>query len=51
MIQRDWYDIRAYALDAQGACMHCGTRLAGRYAKFDKPFGRRRIPVRLEAHA
>ena len=51
VIQRDWYDIRAYALDAQGACTHCGTRLAGRYAKFDKPFGRRRIPVRLEATA
>jgi len=51
VIQRDWYDIRAYQLDAQGACAHCGTRLAGRYAKFNKPFGRRRIPVRLEAHA
>ncbi len=50
VIQRDWYEIRAYALDAQGGCTHCGTRLAGRYAKFDKPFGRRRIPVRLEAH-
>jgi len=50
-IQRDWYDIRAYRLDAQGACEHCGTRLAGRYANFGKPFGRRRIPVRLEAHA
>ncbi|KPK06228.1 MAG: pyruvate formate lyase-activating protein [Betaproteobacteria bacterium SG8_39] len=49
VIQRDWYDIRAYQLDAQGACAHCGSRLAGRYAKFDKPFGRRRIPVRLEA--
>jgi pyruvate formate lyase activating enzyme len=51
VIQRDWYDIRAYQLDAQGACAHCGTRVAGRYARFDKPFGRRRIPVRLEAHA
>ncbi len=51
VIQRDWYEIRAYALDAQGGCTHCGARLAGRYAKFDKPFGRRRIPVRLEAHA
>jgi pyruvate formate lyase activating enzyme len=51
VIQRDWYDIRAYRLDAQGACTHCGTRLAGRYAEFDKPFGRRRIPVRLEAPA
>jgi len=49
VIQRDWYDIRAYHLDAKGACAHCGTQLAGRYAKFAKPFGRQRIPVRLEA--
>jgi pyruvate formate lyase activating enzyme len=51
VIRRDWYDIRAYHLDATGACAHCGTRLAGRYEKFDRPFGRQRIPVRLEAPA
>jgi pyruvate formate lyase activating enzyme len=51
VIQRDWYDIRAYHLDAKGACAHCGTQLAGRYEKFAKPFGRQRIPVRLEARA
>lgn len=51
VIVRDWYDIRAYHLDAQGACSACGTRLAGRYEQFAKPFGRKRIPVRLEAHA
>jgi len=51
VIVRDWYDIRAYHLDAEGACSACGTRLAGRYETFGKPFGRKRIPVRLEAHA
>jgi pyruvate formate lyase activating enzyme len=47
VIVRDWYDIRAYHLTDEGACGYCGHRLAGRYGKFGKPFGARRIPVRL----
>jgi len=47
VIVRDWYEIRGYHLTESGACLHCGTRLAGRYGKFGKPFGSRRIPVRL----
>ncbi len=46
-IVRDWYDIRAYHLTDEGACGFCGAKLAGRYEKFGKPFGPRRIPVRL----
>ncbi len=49
-IVRDWYDIRAYRVSDAGACKACSTPLAGRYQKFGKPFGPRRIPVRL-AHA
>jgi pyruvate formate lyase activating enzyme len=48
-IVRDWYDIRAYRLTEEGACAACGAKLAGRYGKFGKPFGSRRIPVRLSA--
>jgi len=52
VIVRDWYDIRSYRLSDGGACLKCGTQLAGRYQKFGKPFGPRRIPVRLAgAHA
>jgi pyruvate formate lyase activating enzyme len=47
VIERDWYDIRGYHLSAAGACEFCGAQLAGRYQKFGKPFGQRRIPVRL----
>ena len=47
VIVRDWYDIRAYHLTDEGECEFCGHRLAGRYGKFGKPFGARRIPVRL----
>jgi len=48
-IVRDWYEIRSYRLTEDGACSHCGARLAGRYQKFGTPFGSRRIPVRISA--
>ena len=51
VIARDWYEIRNYRLDDAGSCKECGTRLAGRYQKFGKPFGARRIPVRLQQAA
>ena len=51
VIVRDWYAIRAYHLSDQGECTHCGAQLPGRYQKFAKPFGPRRIPVRLSSVA
>jgi pyruvate formate lyase activating enzyme len=47
VVARDWYQINAYELTDAGACRACGTRIAGRFQKFGKPFGARRIPVRL----
>jgi len=47
VIARDWYQINSYELTEAGACKSCGARLAGRFQKFGKPFGPRRIPVRL----
>jgi pyruvate formate lyase activating enzyme len=48
VIERDWHAVLRYELDAQGACVHCGTALAGRFAPaFERGFGRRRVPVRL----
>jgi pyruvate formate lyase activating enzyme len=46
-IVRDWYSINLYRVSESGACLSCGAALAGRYRKFGKPFGPRRIPVRL----
>jgi pyruvate formate lyase activating enzyme len=51
VIERDWYEIPAYRLSDEGACAHCGTMLAGRYRKFGKPFGAKRIPVRFAVAA
>jgi pyruvate formate lyase activating enzyme len=47
LIVRDWYEIRSYRLDAEGACPDCGGAIAGRFREFKGQFGRRRIPVRL----
>src|SRR6266571_1970465 len=49
VVVRDWYDIRGYHLADDGACRSCGTRIGGRFQKFGRPFGPRRIPVRLES--
>mgnify|MGYP001157801152 FL=1 len=47
VIARDWYDILDYRLTDEGACRECGAAIAGRYEKFTKAFGSKRIPVRL----
>jgi pyruvate formate lyase activating enzyme len=49
VVVRDWYNINAYQLTDEGACKYCGTTIAGRFQKFTKAFGPRRIPVRLAA--
>ncbi len=44
---RDWYNILNYRISEQGNCMECGGAIAGRYQKFTRPFGAKRIPVRF----
>lgn len=47
LIERDWYEITAWALGDDGCCLKCGTSCAG---VFDGPhglWGRKRQPVRL----
>jgi pyruvate formate lyase activating enzyme len=47
VIERDWYRIDEYQVTESGACAHCGAAIAGRFGRFEKPFGPRRIPVRI----
>jgi pyruvate formate lyase activating enzyme len=47
LIERDGYIIVHYDLPENGRCPHCQTLIPGRFGRFDKPFGARRIPVRL----
>jgi pyruvate formate lyase activating enzyme len=51
VIVRDWHEILAYRLTAEGACEACGTPVEGRFESFCGQFGRRRIPVRAAASA
>ena len=46
LIERDWYELGAWHLTAEGRCDRCGTQCAG---VFDAPgrWGSRRLPVRL----
>ncbi len=45
LIVRDWYEIEQYRLTADGHCPDCHATVAGRFEKFGKAFGARRIPV------
>jgi len=49
VIARDWYRILDYKVTEYGRCKQCGGEIAGRFGRFEKPFGPRRIPLRLEA--
>jgi pyruvate formate lyase activating enzyme len=47
VVERDWYDILRYDLDDKGCCKHCHAAIPGRFGAFGRPFGARRISVRL----
>ncbi len=47
LIGRDWYDITAWNLDAEGKCKHCGAACAGVFEAGHGDWGSRRQPVRL----
>lgn len=47
LIERDWYELKAYRLTADGRCPSCDTPCAGIFAPQPGHWGRRRLPVRL----
>ncbi len=47
LIERDWYALGDWRLDAEGGCLACSRPLEGRLEAEPGHFGRRRIPVRL----
>jgi pyruvate formate lyase activating enzyme len=51
LIERDWYEITAYRLSADGHCPNCQTAIAGRFDAVAGQFGRQRIPVRIGGFA
>jgi pyruvate formate lyase activating enzyme len=53
LIVRDWYQIDAYRLTADGRCPDCATPIAGRFDRFlpARQLGNRRVPIVLRAQA
>jgi pyruvate formate lyase activating enzyme len=49
LIGRDWYDLTAWRLGADGRCPDCGTALAGVFEEAPGRWGSRRAPVHIAA--
>jgi pyruvate formate lyase activating enzyme len=47
LVVRDWYEIPAYRITADGHCPQCGAAVPGRYQAYGQPFGSRRMPVAM----
>ena len=47
LIERDWYALGSWQLDATGACASCGQAVPGVFEPRPGQWGRRRLPVRI----
>jgi pyruvate formate lyase activating enzyme len=47
VIERDWYVLGEWHIDANGACGHCGTRIPGHFDAAPGHFGAKQVRVRL----
>jgi pyruvate formate lyase activating enzyme len=45
LIERDWYEIGAWGLNADGRCASCGAACAGHFDPVPGSWGARRLPV------
>ncbi|ANG63256.1 AmmeMemoRadiSam system radical SAM enzyme [Marinobacterium aestuarii] len=49
LIERDWYELGEWQLDARGCCSHCGTRIPGHFEAAPGDWGAKRMPVRIQS--
>jgi len=47
LIERDWYELGKWNLDAVGCCKSCGTKVAGVFEATPGHWGTKRLPVRM----
>ena len=47
LIVRDWYEILAYHIKADGTCPSCHQKVPGHFENFTKAFGAHRIPITM----
>ena len=48
LIERDWYQLGAWQLTAEGSCARCGAPCAGVFEQEAGHWGSRRLPVRMD---
>ncbi|HLN25818.1 MAG TPA: AmmeMemoRadiSam system radical SAM enzyme [Patescibacteria group bacterium] len=51
LVERDWFRLGRWGLDAAGACRSCGTALPGLFEAVPGQWGDKRLPVRLQTSA
>jgi len=47
LIERDWYELGQWNLDAKGSCQSCGTNVAGVFETKPGHWGAKRLPVKM----
>jgi len=47
VIERDWYELGEWKLDARGRCLACGTQIPGVFDGAPGTWGAMRLPVRI----
>ena len=47
VIERDWYVLGEWSIDAAGNCKHCGHPIAGVFDAEPGHWGARRLPVSM----
>ncbi len=51
IVQRDWYQLGVYDINASGCCKHCATKIPGRFGEKCGDWGPERQPVRIDQFA
>ncbi|RLU01633.1 AmmeMemoRadiSam system radical SAM enzyme [Ketobacter sp.] len=47
VIERDWYELTRWGLNAESGCQHCGTTIAGRFDPQPGHWGRKRRGIEI----
>ncbi len=51
LIERDWYRLGNYTIDASGKCASCHATIPGRFGTSQGDWGQKRQPIRIEDYA
>jgi pyruvate formate lyase activating enzyme len=49
LIERDWYELGQWGLDARGCCLSCGAQLPGVFEAHAGNWGARRLPINMRS--